>query len=338
MNDRDCRTLFDRVAGRDQKISFEEFVDYCYQQEHSAGRTTAGRHERLAQSTAISADSDNPSLWVPLEEVYNSFLGKDGRFEGRDFAKLCKDSKLVDSKFSNADIDLTFAKYKEKKQNTITFDSFQNCLREVARKRGKPTSEVQQLVVAKAASGPSKTGTTTAEYTRFYDDKSLYTGQHAHSGNLGDFGNADHSPGARHERIRAAASLQHNEADEADWDELQKSFYGFCNGIDGSGDNLLDGREFKQLCEDCGLFKTGVFEARDGDLIFTKVKNKGERRIDFHQFKDAVLGVSGKLGIPVRQVQAKISEVHGPSGRGTTKAGYIKFHDDKSLYTGTSAA
>jgi len=342
LNDRELRKIFNAVAGGDGKVDFNEFVDYCYSSQkreaHTANRTTAGRHERLSASGAISTDTDDDGLWGPIRDIYESFLGKDQRFEGRDFMKLCTDCKLFDSKFSKADVDLAFAKYKVKGQNTILFENFQNCVREIARKKGKRTSEVQQQIVDKASSGPSKTGTTQAEYVKFYDDKSQFTGQHAHNENFGHAGHSEQAPGARHDRLRQAESFgDHDAADEADWDALKESFEAFCNGLDGEGDNLLDSREFNQMMADCNLFVKEKFTTADADIIFTKVKAKGERRIDFEQFKDACVGIAKKRGCRVSDVQAMIAEVHGPKGRGTTEAKYNRFHDDKTTYTGMHA-
>lgn len=341
LNERELHKLFNKVAGGDGKIEFSEFVDYCYEQEKSAAhqqsRTTGGRHERLAQSTMVSTDTDDPSLWTAVQTVYDSYLGNDCRFESRDFLKMCIDCNLFDTKFKKPDVDIIFSKYKVKGQNTIFFESLQQCIRAIALKKGVPTKQVQQIVAEKASAGPSKTGTTDAQYVRFYDDKSQYTGQHAHNENFGLAGSADMSPGSRHERIKQAQSFERNEEEEADWGALEDSFMAFCNGIDGVGDNLLDNREFKQLCEDCNLFVPGKFTVADGDIIFSKVKNKGERRIGFEQFKTACVGIARKRGCIVADVQAKISEVHGPKGRGVTKADSVRFHDDKSLYTGMHA-
>merc|ERR1712151_134475 len=207
----------------------------------------------------------------------------------------------------------------------------------IASKKGVPTSRVQQIVVDSACAGPSKTGTTDAQYVRFYDDKSSFTGQHAHNENFGVAGSADMTPGSRHDRIKKAETFEHNEGEEADWGALEDFFMAFCNGIDGVGDNLLDSREFKQLCEDCNLYVPGKFTVADGDIIFNKVKNKGERRIGFNQFKDACVGIARKRCCTVADVQARISDVHGPKGRGVTKADAVRFHDDKSLYTGMHA-
>ena len=48
--------------------------------------------------------------------------------EGKSFAKFCKDSKLVDKKFSATDVDLLFAKVKGKTERRITFEQFNTAL------------------------------------------------------------------------------------------------------------------------------------------------------------------------------------------------------------------
>lgn len=42
--------------------------------------------------------------------------------DGKSFAKMCKDTKLIDKKMTATDVDLIFAKSKTKADRRITFD------------------------------------------------------------------------------------------------------------------------------------------------------------------------------------------------------------------------
>jgi hypothetical protein len=44
--------------------------------------------------------------------------------DGRAFAKMAKDTKLLDKKLTNTDVDLAFGKIKERTARRITFDQF----------------------------------------------------------------------------------------------------------------------------------------------------------------------------------------------------------------------
>lgn len=64
-----------------------------------------------------------------------------------------------------------------------------------------------------------------------------------------------------------------------------------------------------------------------------QVKVKGARKIAFAEFESALQHIAQKKGHSVDEVMAKILESSGPNAT-ATKADAVKFHDDKSLYTG----
>lgn len=55
----------------------------------------------------------------------------------------------------------------------------------------------------------------------------------------------------------------------------------------------MDNAKFAKLCKDSGLYKGG-FTATDADLIFSKVKAKGERKISFQEFQGALTHIAAK--------------------------------------------
>lgn len=106
---------------------------------------------------------------------------------------------------------------------------------------------------------------------------------------------------------------------------VQDAFHSYCGG---SPD--MDGKTFIKMCKDVGLVDR-KFTPTDVDLIFAKVVTKGQRRIDFHQFQNAIRLIAEKKGID--SVESIIAGSGGPILHGT-QADAVRFHDDKSTYTG----
>ncbi len=99
--------------------------------------------------------------------------------DGKTFAKVAKDCKLIDKKFTATDVDLIFAKAKDTTERRITYAQFEKALELVAEKKGVELDAVREAVTG--SSGPEFSGTK-AEANKFHDDPSLYTGVHAHGG------------------------------------------------------------------------------------------------------------------------------------------------------------
>jgi hypothetical protein len=107
--------------------------------------------------------------------------------EGKTFAKMAKDCKILDKNLTATDIDLTFAKIKDKAARKINFNQFEKGIEHCATKK-KITFEALSEKIC-AVGGPSFSGTK-AEANKFHDDKSLYTGVHAKGGpSIVDAGN-----------------------------------------------------------------------------------------------------------------------------------------------------
>jgi hypothetical protein len=60
--------------------------------------------------------------------VFASYNGTQSTMDGKTFAKLAKDTKLIDKKLSATDIDLIFAKVKGKTERRITYEQFLKAL------------------------------------------------------------------------------------------------------------------------------------------------------------------------------------------------------------------
>jgi len=113
-----------------------------------------------------------------LKDIFETFAaGKE--MDGKTFAKLAKDCKLLDNKLTSTDIDLIFAKIKDKAARKITFDQFKAGVAQMATKKGLSEADLSQAIVS--SGGPHFQGIK-ADFVKFHDDKSLYTGVYAKGG------------------------------------------------------------------------------------------------------------------------------------------------------------
>jgi hypothetical protein len=119
--------------------------------------------------------------------------------------------------------------------------------------------------------------------------------------------------------------------------ELQEVFEGFCSFGAGKGATAeMDNAKFAKFCRDTKMLDK-KFTATDADLAFSKAKPAGQRKLTFAVFRDKALPlIAAKKGCSVEEVIAQACGGGGPSSSGT-KAEAVKFHDDKSLYTGVYA-
>jgi hypothetical protein len=120
---------------------------------------------------------------------------------------------------------------------------------------------------------------------------------------------------------------------------LNRVFLAFANyGSANKKEKLqhMDGAKWAKFCRDCGLQNSKTFTAVQVDLAFQKVKTKGERRVDFEEFKDAVAMVAELRGESFAELCELINAKGGPQSN-ATRAEYVKFADPDN-FTGAYAA
>mmetsp|Transcript_1492 Transcript_1492/g.1964 ORF Transcript_1492/g.1964 Transcript_1492/m.1964 type:complete len:143 (+) Transcript_1492:51-479(+) len=118
----------------------------------------------------------------------------------------------------------------------------------------------------------------------------------------------------------------------ADLKTIFEAFCAFGSGTVGEMDNT----KFAKLVRDSGLVD-GALTTTDVDLIFAHVKPKGERRIKYTTFRNqAVAEIAKRKNIPEKEIVQKIFQAGGPVAL-ATQADHVRFHDDKSTYTGMYA-
>ena len=94
----------------------------------------------------------------------------------------------------------------------------------------------------------------------------------------------------------------------------------------------MDGKTFAKFTKDTKLLDKKL-TSTDVDIIFAKVKAKTERKINYSQFENGLKFLAEKKGVGFDDLADKVLSTGGPTYAGT-KADKVKFHDDKSLYTG----
>ncbi|KAF7688943.1 tubulin polymerization-promoting protein family member 2 [Silurus meridionalis] len=137
------------------------------------------------------AEGSGSASLAELETAFKKFAvhgdtkatGKE--MSGKNFAKLCKDCKVIDGKsITITDADIVFSKVKDKTARVITFEQFTQALVELAPKRfkGKSQEEAQQLLYGLiAGKEPANLGITKVAKAGAVDrltDTSKYTGSH----------------------------------------------------------------------------------------------------------------------------------------------------------------
>jgi hypothetical protein len=82
---------------------------------------------------ATMAVSNEPAS--SLEEVFHGFTGGAEEMDGKTFAKMAKDTKILDKALTATDIDLIFAKVKDKAARKINVKQFLKGIEECATKK-----------------------------------------------------------------------------------------------------------------------------------------------------------------------------------------------------------
>jgi len=100
-----------------------------------------------------------------LELTFRSFSGQSPEMDGRQFAKLAKDSNLLGKDLKLTDIDIIFVKVKSRAARKIYYNQFQEALARIARKKGVYPSEIMAIV--EKTGGPKFVGTKVVEIMQY---------------------------------------------------------------------------------------------------------------------------------------------------------------------------
>ncbi|XP_077166318.1 tubulin polymerization-promoting protein family member 3 [Paroedura picta] len=135
----------------------------------------------MAESTEMAALEDSFRKFA----VYGDTKATGQEMNGKNWAKLCKDCKVIDGKgVTSTDVDIVFSKVKGKTSRCINVEEFKKALEELAPKRFKDKGKEEafdaicQLVAGKE---PVNLGVTKAKSVGAVErltDTSKYTGSH----------------------------------------------------------------------------------------------------------------------------------------------------------------
>ncbi|KAF7644251.1 hypothetical protein LDENG_00225170 [Lucifuga dentata] len=134
---------------------------------------------------AESADVDQLLLSFKKFAIHGDTKATGTEMNGKNWAKLCKDCKIIDGKnVTSTDVDIVFSKVKQKTARVITYEEFQKALEELAPKRFKGQSKEEALQsISKLVEGkdPANVGVTKVAKAGAVDrltDTTKYTGSH----------------------------------------------------------------------------------------------------------------------------------------------------------------
>ena len=72
----------------------------------------------------VVKEAEYPSEPTTMKELYAQFTAGASDMDGKVFAKLCKDCKVISKDCTATDVDLTFAKVKDKAARKISYNQF----------------------------------------------------------------------------------------------------------------------------------------------------------------------------------------------------------------------
>ncbi|KAM3876802.1 tubulin polymerization-promoting protein family member 3 [Diretmus argenteus] len=134
---------------------------------------------------AESADMEQLVASFKKFAVHGDTKATGKEMNGKNWAKMCKDCKIIDGKnVTGTDVDIMFTKVKPKTSRVITYEEFQKALVDLAPKRFKDQSKeeaVQSIFQLVEGKEPTNVGITKVVKTATVDrltDTSKYTGSH----------------------------------------------------------------------------------------------------------------------------------------------------------------
>ena len=109
------------------------------------------------------------------------------------------------------------------------------------------------------------------------------------------------------------------------------------NVFGGGNADQMPGDKFVKALKDSGLLGS-KFTSQDADIVFSKAKKSPNvRTLAYEDFLLALECISEETGVPYMDICNALLRGGGPQNSGT-EAEAVRFHDDKSLYTGAYGA
>ena len=274
-----------------------------------------------------------PAIDANIKRVFTEFCafgqGNPEQMESKTFVKVLRDCGLIGGgawrgRFDQTAADLIFARVKATRHpdRFIGLEDFVVALVLVAEETGEPYEVIAETVAA--VEHPSCSGTV-GEYNRFHDDKDTYTGAYAAHFGVQKLPREHKEWREEHKRTERAPP---------DAPGLKAMFNAFCT-FGGGAPGAMDNVKWIKCVRDSGLLSPSSFSQTEADLVFARVKTKGERKISYLEFRWACALCAETSGATYDAVVETVLS-GGPISTGT-RAEYNKFHDDQSTYTGAYA-
>ena len=284
---------------------------------------TASTIGRRASMSVEEIELPPPPDVKGLEDVfqaYNIFGGGDLKAMPNDkYIKLCKECGIIDSNYDTTSADLVFSKVKPRGERKIDYKMFMDVLNMIAYQKGASYESVAKTVIS--FGGPVNKGTK-ADAVKFHDDKNLWTG--AYGAVIGRRASVKEQGIPWREAVKLPADTK----------GLKDVFTAFCS-FGGNDPTSMDSQVYSKFCVDTKLYTYS--NVKDADLVFFKAKKRGERRLTYDDFRLCLYGIAEDKGITYNELVSQVLKADGPNLR-ATKADAVRFHDDKSLYTGAQGA
>lgn len=117
--------------------------------------------------------------------VYGDTKATGQEMNGKNWAKVCKDCKVIDGKtITSTDVDIVFSKVKAKTARVINYEEFKKALEELSTKKYKGKSKEEafeaicQLIAGKEPTNVGVTKATSTKTVERLTDTTKYTGSH----------------------------------------------------------------------------------------------------------------------------------------------------------------
>ncbi|XP_029464648.1 tubulin polymerization-promoting protein family member 3 [Rhinatrema bivittatum] len=117
--------------------------------------------------------------------IYGDTKATGQEMNGKNWAKICKDCKVIDGKMvTSTDVDIVFSKVKQKSARVINFEEFKMALKELSEKKFKGKSKeeafeaISQLIAGKEPASLGVTKAASGGAVERLTDTSKYTGSH----------------------------------------------------------------------------------------------------------------------------------------------------------------
>jgi hypothetical protein len=186
-----------RGSGKKAVLTLSTLAQSTYTGMHAEDHETVEESRPVARRMIVSQDPASS-----LQEMFLRFSPA-GEMDGKTFCKVAKDADIIGKSLSTSeygnfriiclsvfeilipssltsfsiavDIDIIFAKVKDKSARRISYNQFETGIHEFAHKMGTPFEKLAKILMD--TGGPILQGTV-AEANKYHDDKSLYTGMH----------------------------------------------------------------------------------------------------------------------------------------------------------------